>query len=171
MSCFAPAAADRGLVLAWHGETVPNEGGCRSAVQAAIGAAVMKGRHKGGRLRRIRVLIVDDSRAVRDGLRSILSPQADIEVVGEAVNGIDAVAVVEQLKPDVILMDAQMPVMDGIEATVHIKALLPDTRVLVLTVHTGFVDEALAAGADRYLMKDSGRQELLSAIRELGERR
>ena len=122
-------------------------------------------------MRRIRVLIVDDSRAARDGLRSILNPNADMEVVGEAVNGIDAVAVVEKLQPDVILMDAQMPVMDGIEATVHIKALLPDTKVLILTVHMGFADEALAAGADRYLMKDSGRQELLAAIRELGERR
>ena len=117
------------------------------------------------------MLIVDDSLAVRDGLRSILDPNADMEVVGEAVNGIDAVAIVETLQPDVILMDAQMPGMDGIEATVHIKELLPDTKVLILTVHMGFVDEALAAGADRYLMKDSGRQELLSAIRELGEGR
>ena len=115
----------------------------------------------------IRVLIVDDSRAVRDGLRGILSSHEDMSVVGEAVNGIDAIDKAERLRPDVILMDAQMPAMDGVEATVHIKGLLPDTKVLFLTVHPGFITDALDAGADGYLMKDSGRDELLNAIRDL----
>ena len=134
---------------------------------SAIFAAVFKGLHKGGRLRRIRVLIVDDSRAARDGLRSILNPNADMEVVGEAVNGIDAVAVVEKLQPDVILMDAQMPVLDGIEAARTIKASTPNTKVLFLSVHPMYLQDGLDAGADIALLKDAGREELLAAIREL----
>ncbi len=117
---------------------------------------------------KIRVLIVDDSPAVRDGLASILWANYDMEVVGEAENGVEAVVRAEQLEPDVILMDAQMPEMDGIEATRQIKERFPDIKVLVLTVHAGYADEALAAGADGYLLKDSARQELLQAIRQLG---
>lgn len=117
---------------------------------------------------KIRVLIVDDSPAVRDGLASILRANSDMEVVGEAQDGVEALAKAEQLEPDVILMDVQMPEMDGIEATRRVKERLPHVKVLVLTVHAGYADEALAAGADGYLLKDSARQELLHSIRELG---
>ena len=113
---------------------------------------------------------MDDSSAVRDGLRSILVRQSGISVVGEAVNGIDAIDKAERLRPSVVLMDVQMPEMDGIEATAHIKGVLPDTRVLLLTVRTGLMDEAAAAGADAYLTKDTGRVELIRAIQELAER-
>ena len=121
-----------------------------------------------GIMQKIRVLIVDDSAAVRDGLSSILSAHADIEVVGEAVDGLDAVAKAQELQPDVILMDAQMPGVDGIEVTRRIKARFPETKVLFLAVHTSYIEEALAAGADSYLMKDCRRGELLKTIRELG---
>ena len=119
---------------------------------------------------RIKVLIVDDAAAVRDGLNSILRAYPDIDVVGEATNGEEAIAQAEQLQPAVILMDAQMPGTDGIAATRHIKQQSPNIRVLLLTVHTGYIEEAMAAGADAYLIKDSGRQELVQAIRELSRR-
>lgn len=123
-----------------------------------------------GKLLATRVLIVDDSSAVRDGLRSILARQPGISVVGEAINGIDAIDKAERLRPSVVLMDVQMPEMDGIEAMAHIKGVLPDTRVLLLTVRTGLMDEAAAAGADAYLTKDTGRDELIRTIQELAER-
>ena len=119
---------------------------------------------------KITVLIVDDTAVVRDGLRSILRAYPDIDVVGEATNGEEAIAQAEKLRPAVILMDAQMPGTDGIAATRHIKQQSPNIRVLLLMVHTGYIEEALAAGADAYLMKDSGRQELVQAIRELSRR-
>ena len=116
----------------------------------------------------IDVLIVDDSAAIRDGLKSILRAHPDIEVVGEAGDGLEAIQAVERLQPEVILMDAQMPEMDGIESTRKIKERWPNIKILFLTVHTGFIDDALAAGADGYLLKDSGRQELVNAILNLG---
>ena len=116
------------------------------------------------------VLIVDDSAAVRDGLRSILRANPDIQIVGEAVDGLAAIASVEELEPDVILMGAQMPQMDGIEATRRIKARWPNIKILFLTVHTEFIEAAVAAGADAFLLKDSGREELLQAVRELRRR-
>lgn len=119
---------------------------------------------------KIRVLIVDDSSVVRDGLQSILGADPNIEVVGHAADGLEAIVQAEQLQPGVILMDAQMPEMDGVEATRRIKERSPNIKVLVLTVHTTYIQAALAAGADGYLMKDSGRQELLQAIRNLGRR-
>ena len=116
------------------------------------------------------VLIVDDSAAVRDGLRIILGANPDIEVLGEVADGLAAIASVEELQPDVVLMDAQMPQMDGMEATRRIKARWPDIKVLLLTVHTEFIEAAVAAGADAYLLKDSGREELRQVVRELGRR-
>ena len=123
---------------------------------------------RGRPVRTIKVLIVDDSSVVRDGLKGILRAHPDIQVVGEAANGLEAIDKAEQLQPDIVLMDAQMPVMDGVEATHQIKERLPAVKVLFLTVHTGYIEDALAAGADAYLLKDSGRRELLQAIRELG---
>ena len=119
-------------------------------------------------LEKIKVLIVDDSSAVRNGLQSILRANPDIHVVEEASDGLEAIGKAEQLEPGVILMDAQMPELDGIEATRRIKERFPHIKVLVLTVHDAYIDMALAAGADSYLLKDSGRQKLLQAIRELG---
>ena len=91
--------------------------------------------------------------------------------LGEAQNGEEAIAQAEQLQPSVILMDAQMPGKDGLAATRHIKQSFPDIGILLMTVHPGYIEAALAAGADAYLIKDSGRQQLVQAIRELGRRR
>ena len=115
----------------------------------------------------IRVLIVDDSATARDGLTSILKASGDFDVVGDATNGAEAIEAVARLAPEVVLMDAQMPVLDGMEATRAIKASTPRTMVLLLSVHPMYLDEGLAAGADAALLKDGGRDELLSAIRAL----
>jgi len=118
----------------------------------------------------IKILIVDDSAVVRDGLRSILSPHAEFKIVGEAIDGLDAIDKAGNLKPDVILIDAQMPGTDGVEATRRIKERFPEIKVLLLTVHTSYIKEALAAGADGCLLKDCGREELFRAIREVVQR-
>ena len=118
-------------------------------------------------MEKIRVFLVDDCAVGLDGLRGILKPNEDMEVVGEASDGLDAVIMAQALRPDVILMDAQMPGIDGIEATRRIKALLPSTRVLFMAVHLSHADQAMDAGADCCVMKDSTSQELLDAIRRL----
>ncbi|MBC8275975.1 MAG: response regulator transcription factor [Chloroflexi bacterium] len=120
-------------------------------------------------MEKIKVLLVDDNEVVREGLKSILEPQADMEVVGEAVDGLDAVVKAEKLCPEVILMDAQMPGIDGTEATRRIKQSLPDVKVLFLTVYGEYVGGALAAGASWYLTKDCRRQDLLEGIRVLAQ--
>ena len=115
-------------------------------------------------------LYIDDSFVVRDGLRSILAANGEVDVVGEAVDGLTGVAMADELLPDVVLMDAQMPRMDGVEATRLIKKRLPGIKVLFLTVHAEHVAAALQAQADGYLLKDCGRQTLVQAVRELGRR-
>ena len=115
----------------------------------------------------IRVLIADDHAVVRQGLQTFLALQDDIEVVGEAADGEQAVASAERLRPDVALMDLVMPRLDGIEAIRRIRRASPDTRVIVLT---SFVDQdrmipAVRAGAAGYLLKDVEPQELVRAIR------
>lgn len=120
-------------------------------------------------MEKIKVLLVDDNEVVREGLKSILEPQVDIEVVGQAVDGLDAVVKAERLQPDVILMDAQMPKIDGPEATRRIKKNFPDVKVLFLTVYGDYVGDALTAGASWYLTKDCRRQDLLEAIRVLAQ--
>ncbi len=112
-----------------------------------------------------RVLIVDDSSQAREGLKALLAT-APVKVVGEAADGREAVHLIEVRQPDVVLMDASMPVLDGLEATRLIKAQWPAVRVIVLTIHTGLRAEALAAGADAFLVKGCPASELLVAILE-----
>lgn len=115
----------------------------------------------------IRVLIAEDQPLVREGFRQVLSRSPDLEVVGEAADGAQAVALVRRLRPDVIVMDIRMPVLDGLAATEQILADLPDVRVLVLT--TFGLDEyafrALRAGASGFLLKDTPLDEIAAAIR------
>ena len=118
----------------------------------------------------IRVLIADHGPAVRDGLRSILRTQPDIHVLGEAQDGLAAVARCEELQPDVVLIDAQLPGIDGAEATRRLKDLVPNTRVLFMTTYAASIHAGLAAGADEYWIKDTGTRELMRAIRSLGAR-
>jgi NarL family two-component system response regulator LiaR len=117
----------------------------------------------------IRILVADDHVVIRKGMRAMLEAVPDIEVVGEAANGREAVAGVEKLQPDVVLMDLVMPEMDGIEAIQHIKAQWPETRILVLTTFAGEdkIFPAIKAGALGYQLKDSGPDELVQAIRQV----
>lgn len=118
---------------------------------------------------RIRVFIADDHAIVRKGIRAVLEIVPDIEVVGEAANGRDAVYRVEELEPDVILMDLVMPDMDGIEAIHRIKERQSKARILVLTTFAGEdkIFPAIKAGALGYHLKDSRPQELAQAIRQV----
>jgi two-component system NarL family response regulator len=121
----------------------------------------------------ITVLIVDDHPLFRDGVAALLGKQDDIAVVGEASNGSEAVSLAQELKPDVILMDLQMPGLNGTDATRQILRLLPGSRVLMLTTYKGDVraNEALSAGAAGYALKDTVRKDLVNIIRDIYEGR
>ena len=115
----------------------------------------------------LRILIVDDHAIVRAGIRSLLESQPDFEVVGEAARGDEAVSKALQLQPDLVLMDIVMPGMNGIDATRVLKKKLPDTRILVLTMHDDdeYFFPLLRAGASGYVLKDADPQELVNAMR------
>jgi DNA-binding NarL/FixJ family response regulator len=115
----------------------------------------------------IRVMVVDDHLVLREGVASILDGETDVEIVGTAENGADAIAAFTKLRPDVTLMDLQMPVMSGLEALAEIRRLSPKARVIVLTTYEGDAQavRALKAGAAGYLLKSSLRKELIDAIR------
>jgi DNA-binding NarL/FixJ family response regulator len=115
----------------------------------------------------VRVLIADDQGMVRSGFTTLLNSEPDIEVVGEAVNGQEAVTRAIQLRPDVILMDVRMPVMDGLQATRQITAMDGAPRVLVLTTFDldDYVYQALRWGASGFLLKDASARELAEAVR------
>ena len=115
----------------------------------------------------IRVLIVDDHSVVREGLRMFLERDPDLEVVGEAADGAEALEQARQMRPDVVIMDLLMPVMDGIAATQAIRRELPETEVLALTsvLESASVVEAIRAGAIGYLLKDTRAAELRKAIK------
>ena len=117
--------------------------------------------------KKIRLLIADDHTIVRSGVRLLLEAEPDIEVVGEAIDGFEALALAEQLQPDVILMDIGMPGMDGLEATRQIKARWPHISVLVLTMHRQdeYFFEMLKAGASGYVLKGAETGDLLNAVR------
>lgn len=123
----------------------------------------------------IKVLVVEDQQLIRKAFASMLRMEPDIRVVGEAADGSEAVRQVQAWKPDVVLMDLQMPRMGGIQATRRIREDFPQTRVIVLTTfdQDDMVFEAIAAGADAYLLKDASETDILATIRglKLGESR
>jgi two-component system response regulator NreC len=120
-------------------------------------------------MQKIRVLIADDHTLVRQGLRMMIQPQQDMEVVGEASNGREAVERAAELDPDVVLMDLSMPIMNGLDAARHIIKTNPRIGVLILTMHLNeeYVFQALGAGAKGYIIKESSSEELIKAVRSV----
>jgi YesN/AraC family two-component response regulator len=114
----------------------------------------------------VRVLIADDGYRSREGLRALLATCPEIDVIGEASNGQEALQMVDAYHPDVVLMDVRMPLMDGLEATERIKTAHPDVRVIVLTLYNVYRSPALSAGADAFLIKGMPSHGLLESIRE-----
>src|SRR5262245_53357930 len=121
----------------------------------------------------IRIMIAEDQRIVREGLIALLEDEQDMTIVGEAADGQAAVDLFARLQPDIVLMDLQMPVIDGPEATRRIREQAPDARILVLTTYATdeFIFKALRAGARGYLLKDASADELLAAIRAVAQGR
>ncbi len=120
-----------------------------------------------------RLLVVDDHDLMRETTQLMLQGQSDLEVVGEAVNGRQALELCRQLRPDLVLMDVRMPEMDGLAATRAIKEELPEISVLLVTAHESddYRREGASAGAAGYILKDAPRQQLLETVREaLGQR-
>jgi DNA-binding NarL/FixJ family response regulator len=122
-------------------------------------------------LPKIRVLVADDHAILRDGICSLLERQPDIEVVGEASNGQEALELAAQTQPDIVLMDIAMPEMDGMQATRLIKERLPGVRILILTQHDNpeFIRPLIQGGASGYVLKKSGGKEVLNALRQVYE--
>ena len=116
---------------------------------------------------KVRILLADDHAVVRQGFRMILGQEPDLEVVGEAGNGADAVRLVEEVKADIAVIDISMPGMNGVEATRLIRQNSPECKVLVLSMHRDavYVRETLRSGASGYILKDSIDQDLLNAVR------
>jgi DNA-binding NarL/FixJ family response regulator len=115
----------------------------------------------------MKILICDDQELVREGLEMLLNLDPDLDVVGTAENGKEAVEIAGKLMPDIVLMDLKMPVMNGIEATRAIRAAYPEIKVLVLTTydHDEWLFDAIRAGASGYLLKDARREDIINAIK------
>jgi DNA-binding NarL/FixJ family response regulator len=113
-----------------------------------------------------RIVIAEDQKILREGLRSLLASKPEFEVIGEAEDGLEAIRLVRDTTPDLVLLDLSMPRLDGLSAMRDIKKLCPETKILALTVHTDeeYVLEAFREGADGYCLKDAGRAELKIAI-------
>ena len=117
----------------------------------------------------IKIILADDHKVLREGLKSLLDQQEDIQVIGEADDGQAVVRLTRKLEPDIVVLDIGMPNMNGIQATQHIVAEVPDTKVLALSMHSDhqFVVKMLQAGASGYMLKDCAFEELVSAVRDI----
>jgi DNA-binding NarL/FixJ family response regulator len=120
-------------------------------------------------MKRITVLLAEDHEIVRKGCRSLLAHERDIEVVGEAATGREAVQLTRELHPAVVVMDIAMPLLNGLEATRQIRRALPDTKVLILSAHSdnAYVEQVAALGASGFLLKQASSDNLATAIREV----
>lgn len=115
----------------------------------------------------IRVLIAEDSPHIRDSVARLLAREIDMELVGDAADGLEAVEKTVILRPNVVIMDAQMPRLDGVEATRRIKQQMPGVGVLFFSVFTDYLEASVAAGSDGYVTKDCGAAELFGEIRRI----
>jgi DNA-binding NarL/FixJ family response regulator len=113
-----------------------------------------------------KIVIVEDHKLFREGLKSLLSDKADLEVIGEAGDGLEAIRTVKKCRPDLLLLDLSMPKMNGISVMKEIKTQFPEIKIMALTIHESdqYVLEAFEAGADGYCLKDAGRSELMVAV-------
>ncbi len=120
---------------------------------------------------RLSLILVDDQSMFLDGIESLLERMPDVQVIAKAHNGRDALGLVKEHKPDLVLMDINMPGMDGIEASKHMRIASPDTKVIVLSMygHREFVLELLDSGVGGYLLKNTGKDELMAAIRAVAD--
>lgn len=120
---------------------------------------------------KIRVLLADDHKMIRAGLRLVLEQSPDVAVVGEADDGRQAVALAQELKPCVVVMDVGMPNLNGIEASLQVRQALPETAVVMLSMHSdeGYILRALRAGATGYILKDSAEADLVAAVHAVAE--
>jgi len=116
--------------------------------------------------RPIKIFLADDHTIVRQGLAKLLEAESDLEVIGEAEDGREAVKKVQKLKPDIVIMDIAMPLLNGIEATRQIKKILPQTKIIILSMHSHdrYISELISLGASGYLLKDSTGGEIIKAI-------
>jgi two-component system response regulator NreC len=121
--------------------------------------------------RPIRILLADDHAILRDGIRALLSDETDLQVVGEADNGRQALEKARSLRPDIVIMDIGMPLLSGLEATRQIRRDVPDARVLILTMHQNeeYLAQVMGAGASGYVLKDVAGRELVAAIRQVAQ--
>ena len=124
-------------------------------------------------MKKIRTLVVDDQTVVREGLAAILTNYADIEVIGQASDGLQATEIIKREKPDVVLLDMAMPVQDGLTTIPKIRECSPNTRILVVTAYAenDMVYQAIKAGALGYILKDATRDQLLQAVRDVDQGR
>lgn len=120
---------------------------------------------------KIRILLVDDHQVVRDGLRHALQLEPDMEIAGEAGEAKEALALVESLKPEIVLMDIKMPGVDGLELTRQMKEKQPELNIIMLTMYDEYLPQAIEAGAVGYLLKDIKRDELIRSIRAVKQGR
>lgn len=118
---------------------------------------------------KLRVLIAEDHQTVREGVKLLVNAQPDMEVIGEAGDGEDAVRQAAAIVPDILVMDISMPNMNGLKATKRLRSVMPEMRILILTRHTddGYLQQLLAAGANGYVLKQSAPTELVNAIRTI----
>jgi DNA-binding NarL/FixJ family response regulator len=118
---------------------------------------------------KLRILLADDHKVMREGLRMVLARESNMEVVGEANNGAEAIGLTEQLRPDIVVMDVSMPEINGLKATEALGASSPETKILILTRHgdASYVQRLLQAGANGYVLKQSAAEELVRAIRRV----